>query len=134
MVLVNADSSMKVNCYRAKWRTDCIGIYMHCSLDWFMPCRHIFTEASEFCYANNAFLLAGFEELVWFPKAIGPSGRLSLTSLVLANDSSLRFLPAFSEKITTSVKHYLPECYSLRSLAIFGHRGNLIEEVNRLIE
>lgn len=99
-----------------------------------MPCRHIFTEASEFCYANNAFLLAGFEELVWFPKAIGPSGRLSLTSLVLANDSSLRFLPAFSEKITTSVKHYLPECYSLRSLAIFGHRGNLIEEVNRLIE
>ena len=51
-----------------------------------MPCRHIFTEASEFGYANNAFLLAGLEELVWFLKATGPGERLSLTSLVLAND------------------------------------------------
>ena len=107
---------------------------MHCSLDWFMPCRYIFTEASEFGYAKNAFLLAGFEELVWFLKAIGPSGHLSLTSLVLAKDDILRFLPAFSERTTTSVKHYLAECYSLRSLAIFGHKGNPIGEVNRLIE
>ena len=91
MLLVNADGFMNVNCYRARWRTDCIGVYVH----WFIPCRHTFTEASEFGYANNAFLLAGFEELVWFLKAFGPSGRLSLTSLVLANDDLLRFLPAF---------------------------------------
>ena len=134
MVLVNADGFMNVNCYRARWRTDCIGIYMHCSLDWFMPCRHIYTKASEFGCANNAFLPAGFEELLWFLKAIGPSGRLSLTSLVLANVDILRFLPAFSEKITTSVKHYLAECYSLRSLEIFGRKGNPIGEANRLIE